>query len=78
MTGNSFKMGAGKKRDAWSIRAQLAKQGLKMADVARSLGLHNSVVEQTVSGRVNNRKVLNFLKQIGISAKALSLPDDLR
>jgi len=78
MTATIFKLGAGKMRDPWAIRAQLAKQGLKMADVARTLGLHNSVVEQTISGRVNNRKVLSYLKQLGISCKALSLPDDLK
>lgn len=71
------KRGAGVNRDAWGIRAYLDGKGLKMADIARQVGLHNTVVEQTVHGWVNNRKVLRHLRFLGIPQNVLSLPEDM-
>lgn len=74
---NLPKRGAGVNRDSWGIRAWLDGKGLKMADVARQVGLHNTTVEQTIRGWVNNRRVLKHLIELGVPLNLLSPPEDL-
>lgn len=70
--------GAGRFRDPWSIRRTLSAQGMNMRDVALKVGVNYTQVTETVKGIRNDRKVLAYLLEIGCSAKALSLPEDMK
>lgn len=70
--------GAGKGRRPFLIREELSLLGMTMADVARELGVHPSLVEGTVKGINNNRRVLTRLLELGVPKRALSLPADMQ
>lgn len=67
-------VGAGKFRQPFRIREFLAGEGLSMAGVARTLGVHNTLVSLTVQGIKNNKKVLGHLHQLGCPEEFLSMP----
>ena len=69
--------GAGRHRQPWRIREELDRRGLSMADVARALGLARSTVSRTVQGANNSRRVLAYLRDLGIPLEYLSLPEDM-
>lgn len=78
MTGNVHAAaGPGKQRRPYRIREFLDAQGLKMADIARQLGVTHQAVASTVKGAKNNRRVLAVLRDMGCPVEALGLPDDM-
>ena len=70
-------VGAGRNRNHWGIRAYLAEIGKNMRMVADDLGVASSLVQDTVRGIKNNRRVLAYLLELGCPRKYLSLPPDL-
>lgn len=70
-------VGAGRFRQPWRIREYLDAQGTSMAEVARKLGVDHSLVSRTVSGVMNNRRVLAYLRELGCPTDDLSLPADM-
>lgn len=71
-------VGAGKYRYPFRIKEHLSGQGIKLKDVAEALEISHSVVSRTIGGVANNHKVLTYLKAIGVPARYLSLPPDMR
>jgi biotin operon repressor len=49
-----------------------------MSKIADTLGISRQVVQATVRGNRNNRKVLQLLKEMGCPEQHLSLPEDMR
>lgn len=70
-------VGAGKGRKPFRIREFLDGEGTNMAQVARKVGVSRQVVQATVRGQRNNRKVLGHLKAMGCPLTFLSLPEDM-
>ncbi|CCO22200.1 hypothetical protein [Maridesulfovibrio hydrothermalis] len=70
--------GAGRYRDPWEIRKFLNSKGTSMSGVAVDIGLSPVIVQQTVKGVRNNRKVLAKLRELGCPVGALSLPEDMK
>ncbi|GFK94755.1 hypothetical protein NNJEOMEG_02602 [Fundidesulfovibrio magnetotacticus] len=68
----------GRKREAWRIREFLDGLGMCMADVARDLGLSRNLVGETVKGARNNKKVLDYLRELGCPEKWLDLPEAVK
>lgn len=68
---------SGKFRQPWKIREYLSAKGYNMADVSRALGINHSTISRTVHGRLNNRRVLAWLRDFGVPREYLSLPKDL-
>ena len=60
------------------IKAYLVRKGVRMMDIARRMGVHHSLVQATIDGKKNNRKVLRELVAEGCPAKFLGLPEDMR
>lgn len=71
-------VGAGRKRKPYRIREYLSEKGLTMKAVALEIGVNPSLVQDTVKGNKNNRRVLNKLLEIGVPVEALSLPEDMQ
>lgn len=65
-------VGAGKLRRPFRIREFLAGKGLTMSKIAEDLGLHHSVVGYTVKGIKNNKRVLDYLHDLGCPEEFLS------
>lgn len=70
--------GIGRKREPWRIGEYLASVGLNQAKLARQLGITKAVVNHTVHGKINNRKVLRALIELGCPRKYLDLPADMQ
>ncbi|OEU69164.1 MAG: hypothetical protein BA863_03495 [Desulfovibrio sp. S3730MH75] len=70
--------GAGRFRNPWAIREFLDSKGTNMSRVAVEIGLSAVIVQQTVRGVRNNKKVLAKLKELGCPVGALSLPEDMK
>lgn len=70
-------VGVGRDRMPFRIREFLAKKRSNMSKIAKELGLSHQVVQATVKGIKNNRKVLGKLQGMGCPEKYLSLPDDM-
>lgn len=73
----SIKIGAGRERDYYGIKKWLDSNGIKVGDVAKAVGLHCSVAGHTIYGRMNNRKILWHLVDLGCPHELLSLPQDM-
>ena len=71
-------VGAGKFRHPWRIREYLDGIGSCAAAIARDLGIDPSTISRTISGKGNNRKVLEELRRLGVPNEFLSLPEDMR
>jgi hypothetical protein len=50
---------------------------MKYLDIARELGVSNTIVVETAKGRRNNRRVLRRFLEIGADPADLDLPEDL-
>lgn len=62
--------------EIWMKRS---KPRLTVAKIQRSLGFFNhGVVSDTIAGRRQNRRVLQYLLDAGCPAKHLDLPKDMR
>ena len=70
--------GAGRSRDPWPIRRRLNELGTNMAQIARDIGISQTVVQGTVKGQRNNRRVLTALLEAGCEPEILSLPEDMK
>ena len=68
---------SGRYRQPYAIRGYLAEIGKNMRMVADDLGVASSLVQDTVRGIKNNRRVLAYLLELGCPRKYLSLPPDL-
>ena len=66
------------KRDPREIKAYLVRKGVKMVDISRRLEVHHSLVQSTIAGKKNNRKVLRELVAVGCPVKFLGLPKDMQ
>ena len=64
-------------RDAKQIRAWMILSDLTPTGLAAELGVHYTLVSQTVSGTKNNRRVLKALRDKGCPVKWLALPLEL-
>ncbi len=71
-------IGAGRNRKPYRIREYLAEKGMTMKDVALDMGVNPSLVQDTIRGRKNSRRVLAKLVEIGVPADLLSLPKDMK
>ncbi|WP_208294884.1 hypothetical protein [Nitratidesulfovibrio liaohensis] len=71
MNAVTVQYGLGKGRDCIQLQAHLKHKGLSMSGVARTLGVHHSLVQATVAGTRNNRKVLAYLIKKGVQPHAL-------
>lgn len=71
-------VGAGRNRKPYRIREFLDQQETNMTRLADELGVSRQVVQATVRGNANNRKVLKLLKAMGCPERYLSLPVDLQ
>ena len=68
-------MAAGKERKVRRIQERLDELGLKFKDIQRRLGFNSyTPVHDTIHGRKNNRRVLNYLLDVGVPASVLDLP----
>ncbi|MDK2955378.1 MAG: hypothetical protein PWQ57_874 [Desulfovibrionales bacterium] len=65
-------------RQAHLIRSWMARHRITNRAVARSLGLHETKVSQTIHGKINNRRVLRELLRLGCPAGVLGLPEDMK
>lgn len=70
-------VGVGRDRMPFRIREFLANKRTNMTKIAEELGISHQVVQATVKGIKNNRKVLGLLQDMGCPEKYLSLPDDM-
>ena len=69
---------AGRMRKLRRIQEVLDLHGMNYGDVARRLGVSNSLVSQAVHGVNNNRRVLGLLLELGVRPSDLDLPEDMR
>ncbi|MDT7040829.1 helix-turn-helix domain-containing protein [Candidatus Nitronereus thalassa] len=61
-----------KNQHSLRIRSELTRRGWTMADVARRVGCHRSLVTRTVSGETYSPRVVRLLaKIIGVPKKEL-------
>jgi len=70
-TALTVQSGLGKGRDCMLIQREIRDKGLSMSGIARALDVHHSLVQSTVCGTRNNRKVLAYLLKIGVHPKQL-------
>jgi len=60
-------------------RAWLVRHGLTVQDIQEALDhKYHTQVSETLSGKRNDRAVLNYLVRKGCPASFLDLPDDMR
>lgn len=74
-------MKVGKFRKLRRIQEALDQQepgGKALSDVARELGVSYQLVWRTAHGLVNNRRVLRRFLDMGVKARDLDLPEDMR
>lgn len=69
---------AGKKRDAHEINIWLRRNFHSVQKIADDLGNNHSLVSNTIAGRENNRRVLQWLVDKGCPVRYLDLPKDMR
>lgn len=66
------------KRNATEINVWLMRKGMNQSQIAREIGVHHSLVNSTIRGRRNCRRVLRKLLALGIPQSLLALPRDMR
>ena len=67
-------MAAGNNRKPRRIQEALDVHGLNFSSLARQVGVRPQVAWRTVQGQANNRKVLSFLRGLGVDEDVLDLP----
>ncbi len=66
------------RKDRRKVKAWMAMQALRPVDIQRALGhKHHSPVVETLSGAIDNREVLAWLRDNGCPIKDLHLPKDM-
>lgn len=74
-TKNEFAgVGAGRYRRPYMIREFIASKGFTMHSVSKKVGLSHTLVRETIMGAKNNKKVLNYLHELGCPDEFLSMP----
>lgn len=68
--------GAGKNRRPYRIREFLATKGFTMMSVSKEVGVSHTLVRDTVIGAKNNKRVLNYLYELGCPKEYLSMPKE--
>jgi transcriptional regulator with XRE-family HTH domain len=68
----------GSLRKCRRIQEALDARRMRYLDIARELGISNTIVIETAKGRRNNRRVLQRFLEIGAHPADLDLPEDLR
>lgn len=61
-------------RQGNEIRAWCKRRGIVFVKVAERIGVDQSLIHHTLSGRANNRKVLRELVRLGVPRRFLALP----
>ncbi len=71
-----IRMQFGAQRSYWSMRIfeHLKRQGLCARDLAQQLGISDSAVYATISGRNHSARVLQALREVGVPEKYLFDP----
>jgi hypothetical protein len=66
-------------RNRIEIEVWMKRNGVKVADIQHAVGFTNhGVVSNTIAGRKDNRKVLQYLLSKGCPARHLALPKGMR
>ncbi len=66
-------------RNTIEIMVWLKRNGHRQVDIWRGLGYrYNVIVNDTIHGRRNNRRVLKWLAEHGCPVELLDLPDDMK
>ncbi|MDR1656162.1 MAG: hypothetical protein LBT47_01215 [Deltaproteobacteria bacterium] len=65
-------------RDYWAIKKWFDDEALTIKAVSDDIGVHPSIVGQTIRGLRNTRRVLLRLVELGCPTDVLSLPSDIK
>ena len=66
------------KRKGLEIRAEMLRKGITMKTLAKEIGVTHALVSRTISGHINNRRVLRALLDLGVPSRFLDLPTAMR
>lgn len=66
------------KRQGNKIMAWLVERRISASEVARTAGITQSIMSETIHGKRNNRRALRALVGIGCPVKLLVLPEDMK
>lgn len=64
-------------RQPREIRGWLVRNGYKIVRLAEEIGVTPPLIHRTITGEVNNRRVLRALSRLGCPKEFLALPSDL-
>jgi hypothetical protein len=65
-------------RNGDKIRAWMVERRISVSSVARTAGITQSIMSETIHGRRNNRRALRALVDVGLPVKLLALPEDMK
>ena len=65
-------------RNGDKIRAWMVERRISVSGVARTAGVTQSIVSETIHGKRNNRRALRALVAVGCPVKLLALPEDMK
>jgi len=65
-------------RDPLEIRIWMLRHRVSQRAIARDLGVANTLVNNCIHGKNDNRKVLRRLIELGVPDRILGLPEDMR
>ncbi|MHB1350077.1 MAG: helix-turn-helix domain-containing protein [Desulfobulbaceae bacterium] len=66
------------KRNVKQIKIWMIRRGLREKDIVAATGEDQRYVNNTLNGRKNSRKVLQFLRDSGCPERYLALPADMQ
>jgi transcriptional regulator with XRE-family HTH domain len=66
------------KRETNEIKAWLVRREITQTEIAREAGVTPGLVNRTIYGKANNRRVLRRLVEKGVPEKLLGLPEDMQ
>jgi transcriptional regulator with XRE-family HTH domain len=66
------------KRETNEIKAWLVRRGITQTEIAREAGVTHGLVNRTIYGKNNNRRVLRKLVEKGVPERLLALPKDMQ
>lgn len=66
------------KRETNEIKAWLVRRGITQTEIAREAGVTPGLVNRTIHGQANNRRVLRRLVTRGVPERFLGLPKDMQ
>lgn len=66
-----------KKRDGYAVMKALRARNWNFTKVAKAVGVSRQLARETAHGKKNNRKILQYMLSLGLSAKLLRLPPDM-